>query len=70
MRVRIGRRFALTLRFESIEPKLNELAEPPLGADDGELARWSSRPLLDMDIARCGALALHHGGGYSCSGGR
>jgi len=63
MTVRIGRRFALTLRFETLERGPVSFPDPPLGADDGELARWSARPVRDIEHARWSALTLLHGGG-------
>ncbi len=63
MTVRFGHRFALTVRLEALERASGSVPQPPLGADDGELVRWSSRPVVDMDQARWAALTLLHGGG-------
>ena len=63
MTVRFGRRFALTVRFDSLAEQSPMLPSPPLGADDHELARWSTRPEVDLEHARWAALTLINGGG-------
>ncbi len=65
MTVRFGRRFALTLRIETLDRRLGPVPAPPLGADDAELARWTTRPEVDLERARWTALTLIHGGGPS-----
>lgn len=62
MTLRLGRRLALVVRFESSISPAERTPEPPIGADDGELARWRGLPPVDIEEARWRALALIHGG--------